>query len=183
MKRIVALTLGCSLILTHHAISQETVELPKFAATTVASDVHVPDAGFVQHRSSPQKSSREILEAPKVMDQRCSKIEVDGVTTYDIIHDNKPLKMVIRPNDTIEFTVVRMFDSWNADELRAEFPELNTRLNAFPTKIDNNSRIRMKLEIETTYSFASAAKLKESRADLHRIYDQQTRPPIVTRSK
>jgi hypothetical protein len=183
MKRIIALSLVCSFMFAHRATSQETVELPKLATTTIAPDVHVPDAGFVRHRSGPQKTSREILAASRVMDQQCSKTEVDGVITYDIIHDNKPLKMVIRPSGAIEITVVRMFDSRNANELRAEFPSLNTRLNAFPTKTDGNSRVRVNLEIETTYSFANAAKLKEKRIDLHRIYDRHTRPPLATWSK
>lgn len=183
MKRIIALSLGCSLLLTQCTMSQETVELPKLATTTGASDVHVPDANLVRHRSSPQKSSREILATFKVNDQRCSKTEVDGVITYDIIHDNKPLKIIVRPNGAIEMTVVRMFESRNADELRAEFPDLDTRLDALPKRLDGNSRIRIKLEIETTYSFANAAKLKKDRKDLYRIYNQHTRSPLVTWSK
>ncbi|QEG21505.1 hypothetical protein [Mariniblastus fucicola] len=183
MKRMIALSLGCSFLLTPYGVAQETLELPKLATTTVASEVSVPDAGMVRHRTSPQRTSREILASSNIMDQQCSRTEVDGVITYDIIHDNKPLKMVIRPGGAIEMTIVRNFDSRNASDLPAEFREVKARFDAFPTKTVDGSRVRLNLEIETTYSFPDADKLKESRADLYRVYNLHMRPPIVTLSK
>ena len=183
MKRIPVLSLSCLLMLSHYAHSQVMINLPILPPVTTPTGVHVPDGGLVRHNSAPRKSSREIIASTKAMDQQCSKTVVDGLITYDIIHDGKPLKLLLRPNGTIEMTIVRLFDIRNADELGTSHPLLAARFKEFPSKIGDNSRVRVNLEIETTHSFASASELEERRPDLYRIYNQHARPPIIERVK
>ena len=92
--------------------------------------------------------------------------------------------MVIYPDGKIEMTVVRIFHNDDVDELRAEFPDVVMDFNAFPKTTEPNSRVRLNLEIETTYSFDDSNELEHKRPDLHRIHQQYTpRPPIITWSK
>jgi hypothetical protein len=162
---------------------QETIERPVLEVPKLAPNVHVPDAGFVRHRSHPIKTSREVLAAQRIEDRRCSKTVVDGVTTIDVIHDNQPLQMVIYPGGRIEITEVRSFSADNADELRESYPDLIMDFNSFPKTVEPNSRVRLNLQIETIQGFSGPVELETNRPDLHRVYLQHTRPPQITWSK
>ncbi len=149
----------------------------------LALHVHVPDAGLAMHRPSRIKTSREILAAQRIEDRRCSKTVVDGVTTFDLIHDNQPLQMVIYPGGRIEITEVRSFNADNADQLRESYPDLIMDFNSFPKSVEPNSRVRLNLQIETNHGFTGPVELETNRPDLHRLYLQHTRPPLITWSK
>ena len=162
---------------------QETRELPILEVADLAQEVHVPDAGPARHPLSRIKTSREILAAQRIEDRRCSKTVVDGVTTFDLIHDNRPLKMVIYPAGRIELTEVRIFNADNAEQLREAYPDLIMDFNSFPKIVAPNSRVCLSLQVETNHVFSGPVELEKNRPDLHRVYLQHTRPPLIMWSK
>ena len=171
MTRLLAF-LCFSILMTDCLRGQDAIELPRFAETTIQSTVHVPDGGRHFFRfpfsSSISRTAREIL-TPRVEDQCCSRRVIDGITTYDIIHDNKPLTIEFHLNGNIEITVVRTFAPNDVEALRTDFPDLAMHFSDFPTTASPDSRVRLSLEIETTHSFTDLSELEQKRPDLHRI--------------
>ena len=176
-----------------------TVQLPRFANTTVTTVVSVPDGGAVVfgsgiksvggvipvHAAKRQRSSREILSTAAnplpawMRNHLCSKVTVSGVTTYDIIHDFKPLIIAVHESGRIEIKVVRQYDESTLDQLEQDHPEVAMHVSAIPSASPDGARIQMSLEIETLITAESVDELEEQHPQIWQVFRQHTTPPLV----
>ncbi len=185
MTRMLLIT-ALAILAANIAIAQDNAKLPTFSIPLLKdAGVSVPDAGFVRHRSRA-RTSREILARalPAHMNNSvCSKKVADGTTTYDIIHDRKPLAITIHEDGKLEIKMIRRYTRDNIDQLKAEHPELARQVSALPTTIDGNAIVALSLDVEIAVTANNADELKANHPDVHAIFARYTKPAVITLSK
>lgn len=156
-----------------------TLTLPTFVLTQPTTTVFVPDGGKTHwdaRRNRRSLTSKELLARttlPSYLRSHvCSRTKADGKTTLDIVHEFKPLKIVVFDDGRIEITIVRHYDDSNRDDLESEHPEIAMHINAFPTNSPGNGQVQLSLDIETTVSVDSIEQLKAEHGELHNILVQ-----------
>ncbi len=168
------------------AIAQDNSELPTFALPMLkVSNISVPDAGFVRHRSRTRTSYEILANAlPSHMNNSvCSKEIADGRTTYDIIHDSKPLAITIDDEEKLEVMMIRHYNRDDIDQLKLEYPELARQVSAIPKTIDGNPIVALSLDIKVTVTAKNADELKANHPDVYSIFARYTKPSLVIQSK
>ena len=155
------------LFVTQDATSENEQKLPTFARTiTLEHSLYMPVRGAVPHKRT-NLSSRELLKRPKPRprDQVCSRVMRDGVLTYDILHEGKPLTIEIHQGGSIEITLRQTIHRDKLQTLEATHPDIAKDFEKHSDQI-------VFLEIESTYTSLHEEQLKRLYPKVFEIYSR-----------
>ncbi len=98
-----------------------------------------------------------------------------GAKTYNFVHDGKRGKISINADRSVDVTIVNHFDENNLDELRQLHPKIADNFERFPKPSDDSVRIRLSLDIETTYSAMNEGQLENLYPKAYQIYAEHAK--------
>ena len=98
------------------------------------------------------------------------RYELAGSTRLLLMHFDKPLKIIARENGEIEVRWTREFSADDIDGLADNHPELLKFAEAFPREIDNQTRVKLKIETEVTYKLDNERDFEAEHPELCEIY-------------